>query len=133
MTTSDARGAESTAEVLRRHRLHGSMNICTGCDWRPAPNAGHLREQHEAHLAAALAEAGIGPVAQARAEGAEAVVAAVEVQAGSWGREARRYRGYAAGSKIREELQSIAQVLDGCGDDAVRAARAAAAETRGES
>lgn len=42
------------AEVLAAHRLHASMNICKGCDWRAIPAAGSLTEQHEDHLAAAL-------------------------------------------------------------------------------
>jgi hypothetical protein len=42
------------AAVLLDHRLHASMNICTCRSWRATPNAGSLRDQHEAHLAAVL-------------------------------------------------------------------------------
>lgn len=58
------------AEVLGAHRLHASMNICTGCDWRATPNAGSLADQHEAHRADALAPLINRLVAEARAEGA---------------------------------------------------------------
>ena len=59
------------AEVLDRHVLHASMNICWNsaqCGWRPVHNAGSLGDQHRAHVAAeqakALAESGLIPTVE---------------------------------------------------------------------
>ena len=46
--------SEQVAEVLAAHRLHASMNICTGCAWRAVGDGGGLFVQHAAHLAEAL-------------------------------------------------------------------------------
>lgn len=45
---------EVVLELLLRHRLHPSMNICAGCDWRATPDIGSLADQHAAHLADVL-------------------------------------------------------------------------------
>ena len=57
--TPDAGPVKQAAEVLRRHRLHASMNICSAGDWRATADAGSLIYQHAAHQADALAEAGL--------------------------------------------------------------------------
>ena len=44
-------------EVAEDHDLHPSMNICTGCSWRPVADHGSLRRQHTAHVAAEQAKA----------------------------------------------------------------------------
>jgi hypothetical protein len=62
------------AEALAKHRLHASINICTGCKWRATVNAGSLTEQHEAHLAAdVIAPLVAGWLAEAEERGAAKV------------------------------------------------------------
>ena len=59
-------------EVAEDHDLHPSMNICTGCSWRPVADHGSLRRQHTAHVAAEQVRAlarfvrSEGPLSQAR-------------------------------------------------------------------
>lgn len=77
--------------VLAAHRLEFERRVypshacsCGGWDGAQADDGTALdgmndtADGHDAHVAAALAEAGIGPVAEAERRGAEAVLAAVE-------------------------------------------------------
>lgn len=65
---------ERVAEALRRHQLHASMNICTGCDWRATQGADSLVDQHEAHQADTLLAPG-GVVAGIVAEAVDTALA----------------------------------------------------------
>jgi hypothetical protein len=69
------------AAVQRDHRLHQSMNICTCRSWRATTNAGSLRDQHEAHLAAALNAAVDAWLADEKTqEAARSAIAAYEAE-----------------------------------------------------
>jgi hypothetical protein len=64
--------ADEYQRVLRLHRLHASINICHGCEWRPVDRAGSLQEQHRAHVAQAIA-ADPGVRAAVERDGGESV------------------------------------------------------------
>lgn len=68
----------SLLEVLAGHRLHASMNICTGCGWRATPDAGSLVDQHAAHLARVVQGWADERVAGAVGEALEEAAVAVE-------------------------------------------------------
>jgi hypothetical protein len=65
-------GRDLSDDTATRHVIE-----CSGWQCRErltTPTYGQQGDAHRAHVAAALAEAGIGPVAEARREGAQAVV-----------------------------------------------------------
>lgn len=91
--TPDAGDVEAVFLVLlMAHRLHPSMNICTGCDWRATPSAGSLADQHARHLAAVLASHDAATADRVRRETAEGIAAAIEnpVVVESYGTHAER-------------------------------------------
>jgi hypothetical protein len=75
-STGTSEDVETLAMVLVTHRLHSSMNICTGCDWRATAGAGSLADQHASHLASLLA----AREAAARAEERERIAQAIEAK-----------------------------------------------------
>jgi hypothetical protein len=95
--------------------LHHSLHAAARCNYDEAVRGECVYMRLSVRLAAALAEAGIGSLAQARAEGAQAVARAIFVGKPDAAFDARYRDGYAAAARAAAQQAATRGQGEGVG------------------